>query len=224
MTEVRGGGPRYCDLGEPPRVRSAPVNLSASFAPFRHRRFAMLWAGAFVSNIGTWMETVGVGILVTTDTGQAGWAGLVAAAGFVPSGILGPIGGALADRVPRRRLLLTTTAVQTLLAALLTFLAATGAATPVVVTLIVLGTGCANALGFPAYQAMMPDLVRRDELPSAVALGAAQWNLGRVIGVQGSGDRPGGGSGYRRDRPAIVVANPDLGRPGKRPDRAVPQR
>jgi MFS family permease len=50
------------------------------------------------------------------------------------------------------------------------------------VTLLVLGAGCANALGFPAYQAMLPDLVPRAELPSAVALSSAQWNLGRVIG------------------------------------------
>ena len=49
-------------------------------------------------------------------------------------------------------------------------------------TLIVLASGCAGAVGFPAYQSLMPDLVPREELASAVALGAAQWNLGRVIG------------------------------------------
>ncbi len=158
------------------------MNLSRSFAPFRHRRFALLWAGAFVSNIGTWMETVGVGILVTTATGKAGWTGLVAAAGFVPTALLAPLGGALADRVPRRTLLLTTTAFQILFAALLTFVASLGDPSPGLVTLIVLGAGCANAIGFPAFQAMLPDLVPRDDLPGAVALSSAQWNLGRVIG------------------------------------------
>lgn len=128
------------------------------------------------------METVAVGILVTTETGQAGWAGLVAAAGFAPMGLLGPLGGALADRLPRRRLLLATTGVQIALAGTLTALAAAGAARPWAVTLIVLAAGCAQALGFPAYQSLMPDLVPREDLPSAVALGAAQWNLGRVIG------------------------------------------
>jgi MFS family permease len=158
------------------------VDLSSAFAPFRHRRFALLWAGAFVSNIGTWMETVGVGILVTTSTGQAGWAGLVAAAGFVPTALLAPLGGALADRLPRRTLLLTTTSVQILFAGLLTVAASTGDPSPGLVTLIVLGAGCANALGFPAYQAMLPDLVPRADVPGAVALSSAQWNLGRVIG------------------------------------------
>jgi MFS family permease len=158
------------------------VALPRSLAPLRHRSFALLWAGAFTSNVGTWMETVGVGILVTTTTHQAGWTGLVAAAAFVPNAFLGPLGGALADRLPRRRVLLTTTAVQTALAGTLTLLAATDSAHPGVVALIVLGAGCAMALGFPSYMALLPDLVPRDDLPGAVALSSAQWNLGRVIG------------------------------------------
>jgi MFS family permease len=158
------------------------VTLPRSLAPLRHRSFALLWAGAFTSNVGTWMETVGVGILVTTTTHQAGWTGLVAAAAFIPNAFLGPVGGALADRLPRRRVLLTTTTVQTALAALLTVLAATDSAHPGVVVLIVLGAGCAMALGFPSYMALLPDLVPRDDLPGAVALSSAQWNLGRVIG------------------------------------------
>jgi MFS family permease len=158
------------------------VELSSAFAPFRHRRFALLWAGAFVSNIGTWMETVGVGILVTSSTGRAGWAGLVAAAGFVPTALLAPFGGALADRLPRRTLLITTTSVQILFAGLLTLAASLGDPSPGLVTMIVLGAGCANAIGFPAYQAMLPDLVPREDVPGAVALSSAQWNLGRVIG------------------------------------------
>ncbi|MFO7590215.1 MAG: MFS transporter [Acidimicrobiia bacterium] len=158
------------------------MQLPRALAPLRHRRYAALWTGAFASNIGTWMESVAVGVLVTTTTGQAGWAGLVAAAAFVPNAFLGPLGGALADRVPRRALLLGTTAVQAMLAAGLTALAAFDAAEPWAVTLIVLASGCAGALGFPAYQSMMPDLVPREDLTGAVALGAAQWNLGRVIG------------------------------------------
>jgi MFS family permease len=160
----------------------APMGLPRSLAPFRHRRYAAFWTGAFASNIGTWMETVGVGILVTKATGQVGWTGLVAAAGFVPMALLGPVGGALADRIPRRRLLITMSIVQATLAGVLTFLASVNAAEPWAVTLIVFVSGCAGALGFPAYQSLMPDLVPRDELGAAVALGAAQWNLGRVIG------------------------------------------
>ncbi|MFM8302818.1 MAG: MFS transporter [Actinomycetota bacterium] len=156
--------------------------LPRSLAPFRQRAYARFWFGAFVSNIGTWMETVAVGILVTTKTGQAGWAGLVAAAGFVPSAFAGLLGGALADRIPRRRLLITTMSIQTTLAALLTVLAALDAAEPLGVTMIVFASGCAAAIGFPTYQALLPDLVPVKDLPAAIALGSAQWNLGRVVG------------------------------------------
>jgi len=158
------------------------VALPRSLAPFRQRSYARFWTGAFVSNIGTWMETVGVGILVTKQTGQAGWAGIVAAAGFLPSAFAGLIGGALADRIPRRRLLVTTMSVQMVLAGVLTVLAALDVANPVDVTVIVFASGCAAALGFPTYQALLPDLVPTEDLPAAMALGAAQWNLGRVIG------------------------------------------
>jgi MFS family permease len=100
----------------------------------------------------------------------------------VPTALLAPLGGALADRVPRRTLLLTTTSFQIVFAGLLTLVTSLGDPSPGLVTLIVLGAGCANALGFPAFQAMLPDLVPRDDLPGAVALSSAQWNLGRVIG------------------------------------------
>ena len=156
--------------------------LPRSLAPFRQRSYARFWTGAFISNIGTWMETVGVGILVTKQTGQAGWAGIVAAAGFLPSAFAGLLGGALADRIPRRRLLVTTMSVQMVLAGVLTLLAAFDVANPVDVTIIVFASGCAAAIGFPTYQALLPDLVPTEDLPAAMALGAAQWNLGRVIG------------------------------------------
>jgi len=158
------------------------VALPRSLSPFRHRAYARFWFGAFVSNIGTWMESVGVGILVTKQTHQAGWTGLVAAAAFVPRAFAGLIGGALADRLPRKRLLITSTVLQTILAGILTALAAFDHATPGLVTVIVFLSGCAGAIGFPSYQALLPDLVPAEELPAAVALGSAQWNLGRVIG------------------------------------------
>jgi MFS family permease len=153
-----------------------------SLAAFRHRPYARLWTGAFVSNIGTWMETVAIGIYVTEATGQAAWTGTVAAAAFVPIALLAPVGGALADRVSRRSLLMTTTVAQTALAALLTALFVAGAPSAPAVTLIVFAGGVASALGFPAFQAMLPDLVPEDDLPSAIALSSAQFNLGRVVG------------------------------------------
>jgi MFS family permease len=142
----------------------------------------MFWTGAFVSNIGTWMETVAIGAYVTELTDQAAWTGAVAAAGFVPIAILSPVGGALADRLPRKAVLLTTTFVQLSLAALLTLLFVLGEPSAPVVTLVVFASGIASSIGFPAYQAILPDLVPVEDLPGAIGLSSAQWNLGRVLG------------------------------------------
>lgn len=128
------------------------------------------------------METVAIGVYVTETTGQAAWTGAVAAAGFVPIAVLGPVGGALADRLPRRRLVLTANLVQGALAAVLAILFATGDPSAPLLTSIVFASGIVSAIGFPAYQAMLPDLVPTEDLAGAMGLSSAQWNLGRVIG------------------------------------------
>jgi MFS family permease len=144
--------------------------------------FAIIWAGAFVSNIGTWMETVAVGVYVTQTTGQAGWTGTIAALTYVPTVLLGPVAGALADRFDRRRYLVSIALVQTGLAAALAVLAITDRLSIPLVATIVLLEGAAFASYMPASQAMIPDLVAKEDLLGAMTLGGAQYNLGRVIG------------------------------------------
>jgi MFS family permease len=163
---------------------AAPVHRTrfVAFRPLRHRDFALVWSAALVSNVGTWMETVAVGDLVANRTGEAGWTAVVAAAGFLPMGLMGPIGGAIADRVDRRRFVFVTTALHALCALALTLLTATGNASPGAVASIVFVAGCVAGIGFPAYTAMTPDLVPAEDLLGAVSLGQAQYNLGRVVG------------------------------------------
>ena len=154
----------------------------ASLRPLRSRNFALIWSAALVSNVGTWMQTVALGILVFARTGQPAWTGLVAAAGFLPIGLLAPLGGALADRLDRRRWLMATTTAEMSFAALLALLAALGRDPPGVLVLLSFLGGASGAIGFPAYQAMVPDLVPPEDLLAAVSLSSAQFNLGRVIG------------------------------------------
>jgi len=155
---------------------------SVSLRPLRSRNFALLWSSALVSNVGSWMQIVALGTVITLDTHNALWTGLVAAAAFVPMGLLSPIGGALADRLDRRRWLIVTTVGEAAFATVLAILAAGGHDPPwALVTVAFLGGVC-SAVGFPTYQAMLPDLVPRDDLLGAVALSSAQFNLGRVIG------------------------------------------
>jgi MFS family permease len=154
----------------------------SSFRPLRSRNFALVWSAALVSNVGSWMQTVALGFVITASTHQPLWTGLVAAAAFLPMGLLAPVGGALADRLDRRRWLIVTTVAEASVAAALALLAAAGHAPPAVLVGVAFLGGTAAAIGFPAYQAMLPDLVPREDLLAAVSLSSAQFNLGRVIG------------------------------------------
>src|SRR5688572_13923471 len=93
---------------------------------FRSPDYAALWAGALVSNIGTWLERVAVGVYVAQTTGRSGWSGMAAAALFLPSLVMAPLGGVLADRFARRSYLLTITVLQAIVSAAMTLLAYRG--------------------------------------------------------------------------------------------------
>jgi MFS family permease len=148
----------------------------------RRRAFAVLWVGSLVSNVGSWMQTVAVGALVTADTGKATWTVIIAAGAFLPIGLLSPIGGAMADRVARRQWLVIGNLVQTALAGVLAVLVYAGHTEPLLLTVVVTAQGCVSALVFPFQQAILPDLVPREELLAASSLSSAQFNMGRVIG------------------------------------------
>jgi MFS family permease len=154
----------------------------ASLRPLRSRNFALIFSAALVSNVGSWMQTVTLGILVFARTGAPGWTGLVAAAGFLPIGLLAPLGGALADRLDRRRWLILTTTAEMACAGVIAALAALGHDPPAALVLLSFVGGACAAVGFPAYQAMIPDLVPPADLLGAVSLSSAQFNLGRVVG------------------------------------------
>jgi MFS family permease len=96
--------------------------------------------------------------------------------------VLSPVGGAIADRIDRRRLLLGTAIAEAIFAAALAVVVGTGRVSAGVVTLLVLAGGCMVALSLPAFQAILPDLVPRQDLLAASSLGLAGYNLGRVAG------------------------------------------
>ena len=135
-----------------------------------------------MSNIGTWMQTVAVSALVTGITGNPVWTAASFIAGFLPNGVLAPVGGALADRYDRRRCAILGTAVEGALAFGLALVVAAGTTDPYLITGIVFLAGCVGALRMPFQQAMLPDLVPAQDVVGAISLGSAQWNLGRVIG------------------------------------------
>jgi MFS family permease len=159
---------------------------STSFAPFRHRAFLLVWIGAMVSNIGTWMETTALSFYVA-DTSRASWSGVVAAAGFLPTAVLSPVGGAWADRFRRRNVMIWTNSASAVIAAAIAVIVATGHGSPGILALMSLAAGCANAIGFPSFQATLPDLVPPEQLVAAIGLSSTQWNLGRILGPTAAG-------------------------------------
>jgi MFS family permease len=155
--------------------------------PLRHRSFALLFFAGLVSNTGTWMESVAVGALLIARTGQATWAVLVAAAAFLPIGLLSPVGGALADRLPRRPVMIAGYTVAAAVSAVLAGLVAAGHEDPALLVVLVTVEGSAMALTGPFQQAVLPDLVPAADFLPAIALNSAQWNLGRIAGPAAAG-------------------------------------
>ena len=122
-----------------------------------------------VSNVGTWMETTALSYYVA-DTSKASWSGVVAAAGFLPTAILSPVGGAWADRFRRRTILIVTNSISVVVAGSVAALVASGHATPALLALFALAGGCTNAIGFPSFQTTLPDLVPPEELVAAMKI------------------------------------------------------
>src|SRR5687767_3010339 len=152
------------------------------FRALSHRNFRLFWIGAFLSNVGTWMQAVAQGWLVLQLTNSPFWLGLDAFMATAPGFVFTLLGGVFADLIDRRRLLLYTQVIAGIAALALAALVATS----VVDRWMVLGfsfvTGCCMALASPSYLAMTYDLVGREDLANAIAMNSTQFQLSRVVG------------------------------------------
>jgi predicted MFS family arabinose efflux permease len=153
------------------------------FQAFQYRDFRLMWIGACTSSIGTWMQIVAQSWLVYKISGSPFFLGLDAFLGQLPIMLFSLVGGVFADRRDRREMLLMSQYIQMACAFILAMLVATGLLTTVypILCLSVI-VGLAQAFGGPAYQALIPTLVKSDDLPNAIALNSIQFNLARVIG------------------------------------------
>ncbi len=174
------------NIGSPPQDI---VRMGGTFEAFRHRAYALFWSGAVVSNIGTWMQNYALGIVVYSFRSSSLDLGLVNFLAGIPTLLLAIPGGAIADRFDKRRLIGWSQGALGLLAAGLAVLYGTGRLTSahpvealVWVSAIGMGAGVMTALSFPAWQAMIPDLVPRPTLQNAIALNSAQFQSARLLG------------------------------------------
>jgi MFS family permease len=160
----------------------AVTELPRIFTAFRYRDFCQVWAGNFLSNIGTWMQNVAQGWLVLQLTNSAFWVGMVSFAAAAPLLVFTILGGVIADHVDRRKMLMASQFVMMFSALALATLTYTHRAQVHHVLWLAFLTGLAASLAAPAQQAIVPMLVPREHLTNAIGLNSAQFNMSRVLG------------------------------------------
>ncbi|MFN2592158.1 MAG: MFS transporter, partial [Candidatus Dormibacteria bacterium] len=131
---------------------------------------------------GTWMQIVPLGYLVYSQPHSTSAVAIVAAADGLPAVVLSLAGGVLADRLPRRRILLVTQTLLGLSSATLAILVAGGHAGLLAIVLVAVVFGATDAIDLPTRQALIADLVKRDLVVSAVALGSTVMSATRIVG------------------------------------------
>jgi MFS family permease len=162
--------------------RPAPAPGSAR-AALAHRNYRLVYVGSFASNIGSWAQTVVLAPFAYRLAGDsASFAGLTVAAQMGPTLLFATFGGFLANRLPRKVLMLTGAALQATFALLLATVVVQESPSRVLFLLAVFGGGVVNSLTAPTFQAVLPELVGRENLPGAIALNSVQMNGARVIG------------------------------------------
>jgi MFS family permease len=150
--------------------------------PLRLPVYRALWIATVASNVGTWLQSVGASWLMTTLTDSTTVVAMVQAATSLPMFLLSLPAGAIADVVDRRKLLLGTQTWMLLSAAGLGLLTTAGLMTPGLLLLFTFLLGLGAALNQPAWQAIIPELVPREDLPAAIALGSIGFNIARAAG------------------------------------------
>jgi predicted MFS family arabinose efflux permease len=152
------------------------------FKAFQYRDFRLMWFGACTSSIGTWMQIVAQGWLIYRLSHSAFLLALDQFLGGIPIFLFSLIGGVVADRVERRKVLLASQYLQMATAAILTLLVATNLVHVWHILCLSFISGLAQAFGGPAYQALIPTLVEKEDMPNAIALNSIQFNVAVMIG------------------------------------------
>lgn len=155
---------------------------SSTWGPLRLPIFRALWLAAVASNVGTWMHNVGAEWLMTTLAPSPLLVALMQTAETAPTFLLALPAGALADIVDRRRLLLFSQGWMLVAAVGLAVATLTGVTTPSVLLVLTFGLGLGAAMNAPAWQAIVPELVPREELTAAVSLNSVAFNIARAVG------------------------------------------
>jgi MFS family permease len=152
------------------------------FRALSYRDFRLFWIGAFLSNVGTWMQAVAQGWLMLKLTNSVFWLGLDGFMATAPGFVFALVGGVFADLIDRRRFLMYTQIVAGVAALGLGVLVWTDHVDRWMILGFSFITGSCMSLASPSYLAMTYDLVGREDLANAIAMNSTQFQLSRVIG------------------------------------------
>ena len=147
-----------------------------------YRNYRLFLSGALISNSGVWVQMLALAFVIERLTDSGTWVGLAAMMQTLPAVGLGMVGGALADRFPRRVMLMITNSVQSLIALGFAAMWAAGVDRPLAYIALGVVNGCVNGIQLPAWQAFVSELVPRGALLNAVTLNSAQFNASRAVG------------------------------------------
>lgn len=161
-----------------PSARPDPGRLG----PFRHRPFAVYWAGGLLSNLGSWLQAVAGSIFVYQLTGSVLAVGLLNFAGYLPIFLFSIAGGVVSDRFDRRRIVILTHALSGVLAGGLAAATFAGVATGLHLIVVFFALNTIYAIAKPSIIALLPGLVPRDEVSDAVGLNTLQFIIGQIGG------------------------------------------
>jgi MFS family permease len=160
----------------------ADAGQPSAWAPLRSRVYRDLFIAQLASNIGTWMQSVAAQWFLVEKHSSDVIVALVQTASLGPTLILGLFAGVLADLFDRRRLLIFLQSYAVLVALALAVLAYLGRLSPTSLLMFTVAIGCAAALTAPAWQAIQPEIVPREQIPAASTLGSVSGNAARAIG------------------------------------------
>jgi MFS family permease len=163
-------------------LKEAGGATGSPWQPLRQRVFRMLWIATVVSNIGSWMNDVGMNWTMLTLSADPLSVAMIQAASSLPMFLFALPSGVMADIVDRRKYLLFSQ-LWTLIAAVgLTLLSVAGLVTPVVLLIAAFLMSTGAAMSSPPFQAIVPDLVSKQDLGAAIALNSLGINISRAIG------------------------------------------
>ncbi len=182
LSTTESSVPSSTESGDSEQRPALPRRQVPAWAPLRSPLFRALWIASLASNIGTWMHDVGASWLMTSLTTSEQMNALVSAAGALPMFLLALPAGALADIVDRRKLVICTQTWACLIAGILAALTLMNVTGPWVLLFFTLLMALGGAMTGPAWQALLPEMVKKRQVPAAMSLGGVAWNLSRIAG------------------------------------------